>query len=67
MIGQPAPAPTDDALLSAKYLDSQAPLEERVADLFSRLLPQEKVALIHGAGDMGYGSIPRIGLPATAK
>jgi len=58
-----APRPTDAALLGAKYLDSKSPLEDRVADLFAHLLPAEKVALIHGCGDMGYGNIPRIGLP----
>ncbi len=62
-VARSAPVPADATLLGARYLDSQAPLEERVADLFSRLHPEEKVALIHGCGDMGYGSIPRIGLP----
>jgi len=58
-----APTPTDSSLLGAKYLDPQAPLEERVNDLFSRLTPLEKVALIHGSSLMGYGNLPRLGLP----
>jgi beta-glucosidase len=58
-----APVPTDPALIGAKYLDAAAPIEERVNDLFSRLTPDEKVALIHGCGLMSYGEIPRIGLP----
>lgn len=56
--------PEDRSLPGAKYLDRQAPLEDRVEDLFSRLLPDEKATLIHGCGNMGYGNIPRIGLPA---
>jgi beta-glucosidase len=60
---RPAPVPADGALSGAKYLDPKAPLEERVDDLFSRLTPLEKVSLVHGCSDMGYGNIPRIGLP----
>jgi beta-glucosidase len=57
------PIPNESSLRGAKYLDSQIPLEERVEDLFSRLLPEEKVALLRGDGGMGYGKIARIGLP----
>lgn len=60
----PAPVPTDPSLRGAKYLDPNIPLEQRVSHLFSRLTLNEKVALLHGCGDtMGYGNIPRIGLP----
>jgi beta-glucosidase len=59
----PALVPTDPMLTGAKYLDATAPIEERVNDLFSRLTPDEKVALIHGSGLFSYGDIPRIGLP----
>ena len=59
----PAPVPTDPTLAGAKYLNPHIPLEERVDDLFSRLTPKEKAALIHGCGLMSYGDIPRIGLP----
>lgn len=57
------PEPADAALLGAKYLDPEIPLEDRVNDLFARLTPDEKAALIHGCSGMGYGKIPRIGLP----
>jgi beta-glucosidase len=59
----PAPVPTDPALAGAKYLNPAEPLEARVNDLFSRLTPDEKVALIHGCGTFSYGGMPRIGLP----
>jgi beta-glucosidase len=61
-VAQP-PVPMDAALRGAKYLDAALPLEDRVNDLFARLTPNEKVALIHGCSPMGYGNIPRIGLP----
>jgi beta-glucosidase len=58
-----APVPTDKTLVGAKYLDAQAPIEDRINDLFARLTPEEKAALVHGCSGMGYGDIPRIGLP----
>ncbi len=58
-----APVPGDPALAGAKYLDPKAGIEERVNDLFARLTPVEKAALVHGCSGMGYGNIPRIGLP----
>jgi beta-glucosidase len=61
--GAKAPLPTDQALLGAKYLNPKASIEERVNDLFARLTPGEKAALVHGCSGMGYGDIPRIGLP----
>ena len=60
---RPALVPTDPALIGAPYRNPQTPLEDRVADLFARLTPQEKAALVHGSSGMGYGHIPRIGLP----
>lgn len=62
-VGLPVPKPADPALAGSKYLDPKAPVEERVNDLFSKLTPEEKAALIHGCSGMGYGAIPRIGLP----
>jgi beta-glucosidase len=58
-----APRPADPLLTGAIYLDRATPIEARVNDLFARLTPVEKVALIHGCGLMSYGDIPRIGLP----
>ena len=61
--GAKAPVPTDQALVGARYLDAKVPIEERVNDLFARLTPEEKAALVHGCSGMGYGNMPRIGLP----
>jgi len=58
-----APVPADASLVHAKYLDPTVAVAERVDDLFARLTPLEKAALLHGCSGMGYGNIPRIGLP----
>lgn len=56
-------APTDASLVGAPYLDTKQPVERRVEDLLSRLTPEEKASLLHGAGGFaGYGDIPRVGL-----
>jgi beta-glucosidase len=58
-----AQVPTDVTLVNAPYRDVALPVEQRVADLFGRLTPAEKAALVHGCSGMGFGKIPRIGLP----
>jgi len=55
--------PADTNLLGSEYLNPKTPLEDRVTDLFLRLSPDEKAALVHGCSGMGYGDISRIGLP----
>jgi len=55
--------PTDKSLLGAKYLDAAAPVEDRIADLMQRLTLEEKVSLLFGCNDLGFGDLPRIGLP----
>jgi beta-glucosidase len=47
------------------YKDSNAPLDERVDDLFSRLQPDEKLHLLTGTG-FTTQPIPRLGVPAMA-
>ena len=48
-----------------KYQDAAAPLEQRVNDLFGRLTPDEKLALLGGTG-FTTQPIPRLGVPAMA-
>lgn len=45
------------------YKDAQAPLEQRVTDLFGRLTQDEKLSLLGGAG-FTTQPIPRLGVPA---
>jgi len=45
------------------YQDPKAPLEARVADLFSRLTPEEKLSLLTGTG-FTTNAVPRLGVPA---
>lgn len=45
------------------YKNAQAPLEQRVNDLFSRLTPEEKLSLLGGTG-FTTQPIPRLGVPA---
>ena len=45
------------------YQDPKAPLEARVADLFAKLTPGEKISLLTGTG-FTTAPIPRLGIPA---
>jgi beta-glucosidase len=45
------------------YQNPQAPIEDRVNDLFNRLTPDEKLALLGGTG-FTTQPIPRLGVPA---
>jgi beta-glucosidase len=47
------------------YQNTQAPLEQRVNDLFNRLTPDEKLSLLGGTG-FTTQPIPRLGVPALA-
>lgn len=64
--GQKIEKPTDETLLNAPYRNPDLPIEERINDLMSRLTPEEKAELLHGASNFTYGKIPRIGLPEFA-
>ncbi|MGH8218295.1 MAG: glycoside hydrolase family 3 C-terminal domain-containing protein [Steroidobacteraceae bacterium] len=46
------------------YRDAGAPLEARVADLFGRLTPDEKIALMAGGSSFATAPIARLGIPA---
>ncbi len=48
---------------TAIYMDSQQPLEQRVADLLGRLTLEEKISLLHGDSKFTTAAIPRLGLP----
>ena len=50
---------------AALYQDAQAPLENRVEDLFGRLNQDEKLGLLGGTG-FTTQPIPRLGVPAMA-
>ena len=45
------------------YQNLRAPIEDRVNDLFNRLTPDEKLALLGGTG-FTTQPIPRLGIPA---
>ncbi|HEX3940724.1 MAG TPA: glycoside hydrolase family 3 C-terminal domain-containing protein [Acidobacteriaceae bacterium] len=59
---QPAQKPEQG---SPKYLDPQAPIEQRVDDLLSRMTVEEKVSQI--SDDWGSASIPRLKVPSLLK
>jgi len=66
MVAQTQPGiPTDASLKNSLYLDGKAPIEKRVEDLLARLTLQEKVSLLFGCNDMGFGDIARVGVPAV--
>ena len=44
------------------YLDSNAPIEERVEDALSRMTLEEKVALCHAVGKFASSGVPRLGI-----
>jgi len=49
---------------NAVYLDKNAPIEDRVNDLFGRLTLDEKISLIGGATSNSTAAIPRLQVPA---
>ena len=51
------PPPAD-----APYRNPDLDVEKRIDDLLPRLMPEEKAKLLHAAGGLSFGNIPRIGL-----
>jgi beta-glucosidase len=49
--------------VAAPYQNPATPVEQRVADLLSRLTADEKITLLSGAGYMTTHSIDRLGIP----
>lgn len=56
----PMPPPPPDA----PYRNVNLPLQQRVADLLSRMTMDEKVSMLAGSGWMESMPIPRLGIPA---
>ena len=57
--------PAQDAVpANALYKDASLPVEERVADLLSRMTLEEKAAMLSGSGWMESAPIERLGIPA---
>jgi beta-glucosidase len=50
--------------MTETYLDPTAPLDDRVADLMSRLTLEEKVLLLAGASSFNLHPIERLGVPS---
>ena len=48
----------------APYKNPKLPVEQRVADLLSRMTLKEKVSMLAGSGWMESMPIPRLGIPA---
>lgn len=48
----------------SSYLDPQAPLDARTADLLARLTLAEKITLMAGGSSFATAPIPRLGIPA---
>jgi beta-glucosidase len=46
------------------YKDARLPADRRVADLLSRMTPEEKATMLSGSGWMESAPIPRLGIPA---
>lgn len=45
------------------YLDSKAPIEDRVEDALSRMTLEEKVAMCHAQSKFSSPGVPRLGIP----
>lgn len=45
------------------YLDTNAPLDDRVADALSRMTTAEKVAILHAQSKFCSPGVPRLGIP----
>ncbi|MCF0188165.1 MAG: glycoside hydrolase family 3 C-terminal domain-containing protein [Bacteroidaceae bacterium] len=45
-----------------KYLDGNAPVEERVKDALSRMTTHEKISILHAHGKFYSGGVPRLGI-----
>ncbi len=51
-------------ITSLPFCDHTKPIDDRVADLLSRLTLQEKVRLTYTRGDQGDGGVERLGIPS---
>lgn len=45
------------------YLDTEAPIEDRVEDALSRMTLEEKVDMCHGHSKFTSAGVPRLGIP----
>jgi beta-glucosidase len=45
------------------YLDSSAPIEQRVEDALSRMTLREKIRIIHAQSKFSSAGVPRLGIP----
>jgi len=45
------------------YLDTNQPVEQRVADLLGRMTLEEKIAVVHADSKFSTAAIPRLGIP----
>ncbi|MDE6450340.1 MAG: glycoside hydrolase family 3 C-terminal domain-containing protein [Muribaculaceae bacterium] len=45
------------------YLDTSAPIEQRVEDALSRMTTREKVAMLHAQSKFSSAGVPRLGIP----
>ncbi|MDE6715868.1 MAG: glycoside hydrolase family 3 C-terminal domain-containing protein, partial [Muribaculaceae bacterium] len=45
------------------YLDTNAPIEERVEDAISRMTLQEKINMVHAQSKFSSPGVPRLGIP----
>src|ERR1039458_663566 len=58
-VGAQTSAPAD-----APYKAARAPVDKRVADLFSRMTLEEKATMLSGSGWMESTAVERLGIPA---
>ena len=47
----------------AVYLDESQPIEKRVEDALSRMILEEKVAILHAQSKFSSAGVPRLGIP----
>jgi len=59
-----APACSGPEATPSPFRDKRLPLERRVADLMSRMHPDEKLALVRGAQELSIPENSRLGIPA---
>ena len=45
-----------------KYLDTNAPMEERIEDALSRMTLHEKISVLHAQSKFTSAGVPRLGI-----
>jgi len=60
--GMALTAATMNAQQTSKYLDADAPMEERIEDALSRMTLHEKICVLHAQSKFTSAGVPRLGI-----